>query len=429
MFHQAQATDYLDLMLDLEALMANSHVDTLAINVAGTGWAVGDLFDINGGTTVLGLNATGEILAEAGGIPSSIRIFNGGAYTVNPGVAATTTAIFPSVGISLTVDTTILATGWSVDRAGLISGGPERELLVRGIGAGSDEIFVDYRTNRDTGTGTFFWDIAGATGFDNGELFEDQPGTSKANVLTDRCFTPLNNGIIDYFFVVDSFHVKGVFKSGSSYTNLYAGFINTFATPAEFPYPLLVMGCETSGIVPFNTSTIGMSGMTDPISDQSFRRGPGALREVDGNWYRFENSNVSIFNRLQNVDRGIWPQGFALNNDDADIQIIDRFVSDAVSASQNGAIFPLTGFGGPNARLQPTPDSGGDIQFLWPTVILQIRPSQVMLGELIDAFPVYTIGIGAVSEDTFTDANGDVYIVFQNCNRTDVWTHFAIKRT
>ena len=101
----------------------------------------------------------------------------------------------------------------------------------------------------------------------------------------------------------------------------------------------------------------------------------------------------------------------------------------SISAWQNGAIFSQFGLNPPSARLQPTPDSGGDIQFLWPTVILQIRPSQVILGELIDAFPVYTIGIGAVSEDTMTDVNGDVYILFQNCNRTDSWTHFAIKRT
>ena len=429
MFHTAQAADYIDLLLDLEALVANSHVDTLAINVAGTGWAVGDLFDINGGTTVLGLNATGEILAEAGGIPSSIRIFNGGAYTVNPGVAATTSAIVPAVGINLTVDTTILATGWSVDRAGLISGGPERELIIRGIGSGSDEIFVGFRTNRDTPSGTFLWDMMGATGFDNGEPFETQPGSSKANNLTDSLFTPLNNGIIDYFFVVDGFHIKGVFKSGSTYTNLYVGFINTFATPAEFPYPLLVMGCETSGIVPFNTSTIAMSGMSDPISASTNRAGPGALREVDGNWYRFENSQASVTNRFQNSDRGIWPQGFAIADSDADILPEDEFTADAISASQNGAIFPLFGLGGPSTRLQPTIDSGGDIQFLWPTILLQIRPSQVILGELIDVFPVYTIGIGAVSEDTMTDAAGDVYIIFQNCNRTDVWTHFAIKRT
>lgn len=429
MFHTSQATDYIDLLLDLEALVANSHVDTLAINVAGTGWAVGDLFDINGGTTVLGLNATGEILAEAGGIPSSIRIFNGGAYTVNPGVAATTTAIIPAVGINLTVDTTILATGWSVDRAGLISGGPERELIIRGVGSGADEIFLGLRTNRDTPSGTFLWDMMGATGFDNGELFEDQPGSSKANLLTNKLFTPLNNGIIDYFFVVDGFHIKGVFKSGSTYTNLYVGFINTFATPAEFPYPLLVMGCETSGTTPFNTSTIAMSGMSDPISNSSNRSGPGALREVDGNWYRFENSNASTTNRFQNSDRGIWPQGFAIADSDVDILPEDEFTADDISGRQNGAIFPLFGLGGPSTRLQPTIDSGGDIQFLWPTILLQIRPSQVILGELIDVFPVYTIGIGAVSEDTMTDAAGDVYIIFQNCNRTDVWTHFAIKRT
>lgn len=428
MFHTAQATDYIDMLLDLEALVANSHVDTLAINVAGTGWAVGDLFDINGGTTVLGLNATGEILAEAGGIPSSIRIFNGGAYTVNPGAAATTSAILPATGINLTVDTTILATGWSVDRAGLISGGPERELIIRGIGSGGDEIFLGLRTNRDTPSGTFLWDMMGATGFDNGELFENQPGSSKANNLTDSLFTPLNNGIIDYFFVVDSFHIKGVFKSGSTYTNLYVGFLNTFNTPAEFPYPLLVMGCETLGTVPFNTSTIAMSGMSDPISNGANRAGPGALREIDGNWYRFENSQATTFNRFQNSDRGIWPQGFAIADSDIDILPIDEFTADDIQ-QQNGAIFPLTGLGPPSTRLQPTIDSGGNIQFLWPTTLLQIRPSQVILGELIDVFPVYTIGIGAVSEDTMTDKAGDVYIIFQNCNRTDVWTHFAIKRT
>ncbi len=429
MFHQAQATDYIDMILDLEALVANSHVDSLAINVAGTGWAVGDLFDINGGTTVLGLNATGEVLAEAGGIPSSIRVFNGGAYTVNPGVAATTSAILPAVGINLTVDTTILATGWSVDRAGLIAGGPERELIIRGIGAGSDEIFMGIRTNRDVPSSTFLWDIMGATGFDNGELFEDQPGSSKADLGTNSLFTPLNNGVIDYWFVIDSFHVKGVFKSGSTYTNLYAGFINTFATPAEYPYPLLVMGCETLGTTPFGTSTIAMSGMTDPIGHSSNLRGPGALREVDGSWNRIANTQASISNRFQLNDRGIWPQGFAISNTDVDVQIVDRFVAASISAWQNGAIFSQFGLNPPSARLQPTPDSGGDIQFLWPTVILQIRPSQVILGELIDAFPVYTIGIGAVSEDTMTDVNGDVYIIFQNCNRTDSWTHFAIKRT
>ena len=99
MFHQAQATDYIDLLLQLEDLAANSHVNSIAINAAGTGWAVGDLFDINGGTVVNGLNATGEILAETAGVPSAIRLYNGGAYTVSPGVGATTTALGASTGV------------------------------------------------------------------------------------------------------------------------------------------------------------------------------------------------------------------------------------------------------------------------------------------------------------------------------------------
>jgi hypothetical protein len=429
MFHQAQATDYIDLIQDLEALMANSHVDSLAINVAGTGWAVGDLFDINGGTVIAGLNATGEILVEAGGIPSSIRIFNGGAYSVNPGVAATTTALGASTGINLTVDTTILSTGWTVDRSALVGGGPERELLVRGDGSGSDEIFIGFQTNRDGGSGTFSWELIGNTGFSTGDPFELQPGSSKAIPATDALYTPLNNGIIDYWFVIDSFHVKGIFKSGSSYTNIYAGFINTFATPAEYPYPLMILGCSTVRTNPFGTSGFSLSGMVDPIALTTDESGPGAIREVDGQWYVMQNSTTNgTSSRSQERERVIWPMG-TLNPNDTDVATINRFNFINEGNQGAGAIFPQSGLSAPGHRLQPTPDSGGDIQFLLPTVIYQMRPSQVFLGELIDVHPVYTIGIGAVSEDTLTDANGDVYIIFQQCNRTDVWAFFAIKRT
>jgi len=46
----------------------------------------------------------------------------------------------------------------------------------------------------------------------------------------------------------------------------------------------------------------------------------------------------------------------------------------------------------------------------------------------IDVYPCIVKGTGAVSEDTLTDANGDTYILFQNCNRTDTWAFFAMKR-
>jgi hypothetical protein len=428
MYHQAQATDYIDLMVQLEDLAANSHVDTLAINVAGTGWAVGDLFDINGGTVVNGLNASGEILAEAGGVPSSIRLFNGGAYTVNPGVAATVTAIFPSVGINLTVDTTILTTGWIVDRSAIYDT-PERELLMHGLGSGAEAIFCNFQTRRNTPAGVFYWEIHGASGFDNGELFDDQPGSSNQTIGVDDISTPLNNGIIDYFFVIDPFHIKGIFKSGSSYTNLYTGFINTYTTAAEYPYPLYISGCSSSPArsVPYNDSSNFQSGMHDPDAFLAADGGPAALREVDGQWYRFRNAFGPNKNTDNPQQRGIWPCRQLLNTSLV-ITEVNRFSGPESINAQADEWFGGRSDFAPDAQLDPTPDSGGDIQFLWPNLLIQQLPSIQILGELIDVYPIITKGIGAVSEDTFTDAAGNTYIIFQNCNRTDTWAHFAIKR-
>jgi len=430
MFHQGQATDYIDLLVQLEELAVNSHVDAIVLNVGGTGWAVGDLFTINGGTTVGGHAAIGEVLTEAAGVALTVRIFAGGAYTVSPGVAATTTAILPAVGINLTVDATIAATGWATDRSQVLVA-PERELLLRGVGSGADEIFVGIETKRNTGAGVFYWELAGNTGFDNGQAFDGQPGSSRATIATDTLTTPLNNGIIDFFVVIDGFHIKIIAKSGASYTNAYLGFIFTYATPAEYPYPLLIMGCSSPNLrdQPFNTSSNYMSGMHDPLQFANLDGGPGAIREVDGQWYVLANAFRQGVSKLKLSDRVVYPAGSIPNNDTVEYSLIDRFMT------YNQADDPSIYFGNasdtaaPAMTLQPSVDSGGDIAFLWPTMIYQKKPSQQFLGELIDVYPVVVFGIGAVSEDTMTDANGDVYLLFQNCNRTDVWTFFGIKRT
>ena len=430
MFHQGQATDYIDLLVQLEELAVNSHVDVIVLDTGGTGWAVGDLFTINGGTIVGGHNAIGEVLTEAAGVALTVRIFAGGAYTVAPGLAATTTAILPSLAINLTVDAaTILATGWSTDRSGIVVA-PERELLLRGVGAGADEIFIGMETKRNVGAGVFYWELAGATGFDNGEPLETQPGTSLTNQEVNDLTTPFNNGIIDYFIVIDGFHIKLIAKSGATYTNLYMGFIFTYSTPAEYPYPLVIIGCSSAPLrnVPFNNSSNFMSGMHDPLQFANNQDGPGAIREVDGQWYVLANAFQQGASKFQRTDRVIWPAGSISNNDSVNFTVDDRFAGNF--PSDDARIF----FGGasdvtPAKLLEPSVDSGGDIAFLWPTMIYQKIPSQQFLGELIDVYPVSVFGIGAVSEDTMTDANGDVYLLFQNCNRTDVWTFFGIKRT
>lgn len=79
-------------------LGASGGVVGLTIDVPGTGWAVGDTFNIIGGMD----EAIGTIVAETGGVPSQISIQSGGGgYTAASGLP--TSANFPSAGTGLTV--------------------------------------------------------------------------------------------------------------------------------------------------------------------------------------------------------------------------------------------------------------------------------------------------------------------------------------
>ncbi len=75
---------------------------TIAIDVAGTGWAVGDKFSITQSGASLGV---GTILAATAGVPTAIGVFaQGTGYSEATGLA--TTAISPSTGTALTIDIT-----------------------------------------------------------------------------------------------------------------------------------------------------------------------------------------------------------------------------------------------------------------------------------------------------------------------------------
>lgn len=74
-------------------------ISTMTIDVAGTGWAVGDEFTITQSGANYGI---GKVTAETGGVPSAISIVQQGTgYSVATGLA--TVAVSPSTGTGLTV--------------------------------------------------------------------------------------------------------------------------------------------------------------------------------------------------------------------------------------------------------------------------------------------------------------------------------------
>ena len=99
--------------------------NAIAVIAGGTGYAVGDVFLINGGTqTVQGV---GIVEAVTAGVVTAAKVLTGGVYTVVPGAATSTTQIrikngaTPS-GDNLTVTVTLTAAVAGVTAQELLDG-------------------------------------------------------------------------------------------------------------------------------------------------------------------------------------------------------------------------------------------------------------------------------------------------------------------
>jgi hypothetical protein len=109
---QGTAADSDDLLDQLEQIATASNA-TAVINAGGSGYSVGDILTVVGGT---GTHAAKfEVTAVSSGVVTGIRTYSGGAYSVNPGTGASTT-VSPSGGTGCTLDTTLVSTGWETQR-------------------------------------------------------------------------------------------------------------------------------------------------------------------------------------------------------------------------------------------------------------------------------------------------------------------------
>lgn len=112
MWQSGTATDYFDLLKQLEEIATGRHMATAAISAGGTGYTVGDILSIAGGTKTH--TATLEVTTVAAGVITGLRIQHGGAYTVDP--TTTGNAVTGGTGINATVNLTMLGTGWTTVR-------------------------------------------------------------------------------------------------------------------------------------------------------------------------------------------------------------------------------------------------------------------------------------------------------------------------
>lgn len=438
--HTFTATDYDDALLRLLDLAVQNNVLSAAIQAGGTGYTVGDILTVSGGTVVAGLAATLEVTTVAAGVITGIRVFSCGAYSANP---ADPVAVTGGTGANdATFNLTFSTQNWVVNRNDALStsvldipflqggGGTqtlEREVQIQGPGnAGTDEIYAGILEVRDTAVGSFNWLIAGMTGFGAGLDFRDQPGFSYADPNEIPAFVALSGAAIECWFYITPRTLHGVMRIGTTYNNFNFGFLNTYATPTEFPYPLWIAGSTAKWNQLFSESALVQSGFVDPISDSrggGNLRGNAGLRITSGVWSEFQNWQTNGSVRSTQTIRIVSPPG-ALQSAQGFQPAEDRFLPNfAINNWEN--VIPSS-ISIPGANVLPTDDSGGNQTQLFPTILSERSPTFTIFGELNDIFWASTSGNSIVSEDRVIIA-GEYYRAFQNCNRTDAYSFVFLR--
>lgn len=112
-----------------------------------------------------------------------------------------------------------------------------RELILKGVGlSGTEEIFVGLRSYESVSADYYNLSVAGFTGYVDGNDFTAQPGYIESGI-------PAHNQRIDYWLAVNAQRIVFGMKVGTPvYEHGYVGKFLPYATPSQYPYPLVVGG-------------------------------------------------------------------------------------------------------------------------------------------------------------------------------------------
>ena len=137
--------------------------------------------------------------------------------------------------------TTLEAEGWTTNRYDTST--DTHELLMAAPGYtgpdGDVNAYVGFRSYESVASDYYNVSVAGFTGYVADNTFVTQPGYVESGV-------PAHNQRIDYWVTVNDRRVAFGLKVGTPvYESAYVGFMLPYATPRQFPYPLVCGGMLT----------------------------------------------------------------------------------------------------------------------------------------------------------------------------------------
>lgn len=440
--------------------ITNDSISACSYNSAGTGYVVGETFDI---VTALSPDAifvaTGVVVAESGGVPSEVKILSGGSI---PGIA--------SVGSPFDTPITGLATANSSaggDNGMLVDVIPEQAHWAedRGNGAQSPIPATDYSDDNTNfewictslkssnpptigmkvgfGTGGY-GQLMVATGFDKGSLWTGQPGRSPTGGLGEplQLFPSTNPQI---YVSSTERRVNICVRSGafSHYTTI-GFFIPYTDTEANYPFPGLCVGTTVAGL--------GFNQVWDTDSSDPNLVAAGIVNPMDAQnatylqlpyWYR-DNLSPGWFSICNitatqvNLKAQMWPNQTNQNNYDfTEAPQVDGFDTNPRDASHGAGVFAdLSGAGwfasanGGGAGVPGIAPLGLQNRasiVVQPHIILN-QPSDVQAIGILDGFEAVH-GRGLTAFEEIVQSSGKRYIVFNDVNSSDLWRWVAMEIT
>lgn len=432
MLQRGTATDYQDLLSQLVQIATATNIATAAVSAGGTGYTVGDVLTLSGGTKTH--SATVEVTAVSSGVVTAVKLRDGGAYSVAPTSPASTTG---GTGSSCTITITTASTGWSASRdtTYTYNSVTEKEVILEGAGlAGADEIFVGLKsyTILNGITTAHNWHLNAMTGYNSGLDYAAQPGISPASSPSTGggCYVPLMNASMDFWFFITGRRILGIVKtedvSTTHYQSFYLGLLDAYQSSTEFPYPIFVSGCSARRDALWNTSIPDVGGLTEMIGIFN-RSGPGYTRTANGQWFGVSNSRtayVSGVTRAATFDYTVFPAGDNRLPDSSDPNYV---VGEGFIDFED--LFPNSGVpGAASYNLRRTPDTGGALFLLLPATLVWSSDDDVNRGPIGQLAGVYAINSDgtASSEDTITQGS-DEYTIFAGGQRTQRFSYMAIK--
>lgn len=182
-----------------------------------------------------------------------------------------------------------------------------RELILQGEGlGGTDEIFIGFRAYQSQSADVYNISMAAFTGYVAGNAFTAQPGFIESGI-------PAHNNRIDYWLVVNAQRIVFGLKIGTPvYVHGYVGKFLPYATPGQYPYPVVCAGMLNG---------TPLTRFSDTVYSMPYRgtRANMRMRFVDGVWrqpdcYPWNNARLAGGTQLRDTGNNYKPLAVVLND-------------------------------------------------------------------------------------------------------------------